>query len=89
MLAKFKDDFSSIGDSMIKRIQNQIRRGKLQPKNSVPTVKKAGRKPAQQIGRGKTDTKKSAPKATSKNLRNGVTKTVKKSSAKRKLQTNV
>lgn len=92
MLAKFREEFSSIGDAMIKRIKNQVGRGRApQLSRKSPPGKKISRKPpAKQVGAGKAKPQVKKPQAGKGKKTSSVKKTSFKKvpTKKRKLQAN-
>lgn len=89
MLLKFKQDFSSIGENVIKRIKNQVGRGRASVKKHKAVAKKvSSRKPQVGGGKGKSSAKKSLKKTVQVGRGKKPPAVKKNSSKKKKLQAN-
>lgn len=88
MLLKFREDLSSIGNSVIKRLKNQVGRGTANTKKSGAPKRKVGS--SKQVGGGRSRPTKKKPPAKKIQIGKGKKSTTAKKnpSKKRKKQTN-
>lgn len=87
MLAKFKEDFSTMSESVLKRMKNQVGRGNVVKRNP-PKAKTISRKTQSGAGKTKAKATKTKKQQTGRGRKVVTTSKKKPSSKKSKLQTN-